>query len=127
MRPDGRPGALRMDPRRRPSSGSVRGSGIGGADVSLDAGAIETAVEELMNGLLEYGGPVAIVLDDLHAVEGERSLRSIAHAIERLPPNARLLISTRSDQPIGVARLRAQPALAEIRAGELAFTVDEAS
>ena len=35
-------------------------------------------------------------------------------------------ISTRSDQPIGVARLRARPALAEIRAGELAFTVDEA-
>ncbi len=87
---------------------------------------IETAVEELMNGLLEYGGPVAIVLDDLHAVESDRSLRSIAHAIERLPANARLLISTRSDQPIGVARLRAGPALAEIRAGELAFTVDEA-
>ena len=87
---------------------------------------IETAVEELMNGLLEYGGPVAIVLDDLHAVESDRSLRSIAHAIERLPANARLLLSTRSDQPIGVARLRAGPALAEIRAGELAFTVDEA-
>ena len=87
---------------------------------------IETAVEELMNGLLEYGGPVAIVLDDLHAVESERSLRSITYAIERLPANARLLISTRSDQPIGVARLRAGPALAEIRAGELAFTVDEA-
>ena len=87
---------------------------------------IETGVEELMNGLLEYGGPVAIVLDDLHAVESERSLRSITYAIERLPANARLLISTRSDQPIGVARLRAGPALAEIRAGELAFTVDEA-
>ena len=87
---------------------------------------IETAVEELMNGLLEYGGPVAIVLDDLHAVESERSLRSIAHAIERLPANARLLISTRSDQPIGVARLRARPALAEIRARDLAFTVEEA-
>ena len=87
---------------------------------------IETAVEELMNGLLEYGGPVAIVLDDLHAVESDRSLRSITHAIERLPANARLLISTRSDQPIGVARLRARPALAEIRARDLAFTVEEA-
>ena len=87
---------------------------------------IETAVEELMNGLLEYGGPIAIVLDDLHAVESDRSLRSITHAIERLPANARLLISTRSDQPIRVARLRAGPALAEIRARDLAFTVDEA-
>jgi ATP/maltotriose-dependent transcriptional regulator MalT len=87
---------------------------------------IETAVEELMNGLLEYGGPVAIVLDDLHAVESERSLRSISHAIERLPANARLLIATRSDQPISVAGLRARPALAEIRARDLAFTVQEA-
>ena len=87
---------------------------------------IETAVDELMNGLVAYGRPVAIVLDDLHAVESERSLRSLAHAIERLPANARLLASTRSDPAIRVARLRARGALKEIRAGELAFTVDEA-
>ena len=40
-----------------------------------------------MNGLVAYGRPVAIVLDDLHAVGSERSLRSIVHAIERLPAN----------------------------------------
>ena len=79
-----------------------------------------------MNGLVAYGRPVTIVLDDLHAVESERSLRSIAHAIERLPANARLLASTRSDPAISVARLRARGALTEIRARELAFTVDEA-
>ena len=94
--------------------------------LGLRGAPIETAVEELMNGLLEYGGPVVIVLDDLHAVESERSLRSIVHAIERMPPNARLLASTRSDPPIRVARLQARGALAEIGAGELAFTVDEA-
>ncbi|MGZ4345404.1 MAG: LuxR C-terminal-related transcriptional regulator, partial [Solirubrobacteraceae bacterium] len=87
---------------------------------------VETAVDELMNGLVAYGRPVAIVLDDLHAVASERSLRSIAHAIERLPGNARLLAATRSDPEIGVARLRARGALMEIRARELAFTVDEA-
>ncbi|MGZ4224392.1 MAG: LuxR C-terminal-related transcriptional regulator [Solirubrobacteraceae bacterium] len=87
---------------------------------------VETAVDELMNGLVAYGRPVAIVLDDLHAVGSERSLRSIAHAIERLPGNARLLAATRSDPEIGVARLRARGALVEIRARELAFTVDEA-
>ena len=87
---------------------------------------VETAVDELMNGLVAYGRPVAIVLDDLHAVGSERSLRSIAHAIERLPANARLLASTRSDPAISVARLRARGALTEIRARELAFTVDEA-
>ena len=86
---------------------------------------IEAAVDEVMNGLVAYGRPVSIVLDDLHAVHGDRSLRSIAHAIERLPPNARLLASTRSDPAISVARLRARGGLTEIRARELAFTVEE--
>ncbi len=52
-------------------------------------------------------------------------MRSIAQAIERLPANARLLASTRSDPAIGLARLRARRVLTEVRARELAFTVDE--
>ena len=88
--------------------------------------AVETAVDELMNGLVAYGRPVSIVLDDLHTVTSESSLRSLAHAIERLPANARVLAATRSDPAISVARLRARGALVEIRAGALAFTVDEA-
>ena len=87
---------------------------------------VETVVDELMNGLVAYGRPVAIVLDDLHAVGSERSLRSIAHAIDRLPANARVLASTRSGPTISIARLRARGTLTEIRARELAFTVDEA-
>ena len=105
------------------------GEGLGGrALMCLGARgtAVETAVDELMNGLVAYGQPITIVLDDLHAVGSERSLRSIAHAIERLPANARVLASTRSDPAISLARLRARGALVEIRAGELAFTVDEA-
>ena len=87
---------------------------------------VETAVDELMNGLAAYGQPMTIVLDDLHALGSERSLQSIAHAIKRLPANARVLISTRSDPAISVARLRVRGALTEIRARDLAFTVEEA-
>ena len=86
---------------------------------------IEAAVDEVMNGLVAYGRPVAIVLDDLHTVGSERSLRSIAHAIERLPANARLLAATGSEPAIRLARLRARGGLIEIRARELAFTLDE--
>ena len=86
---------------------------------------VEAAVDELMNGLVAYGRWVTIVLDDLHAVRSEASIRSIAHAIERLPANARLVASTRSDRAIGLARLRARGVLTEVRARELAFTVDE--
>jgi LuxR family maltose regulon positive regulatory protein len=87
---------------------------------------IETAVDELMNGLVTFGRPVAIVLDDLHTVKSEVSVRSVGHAIKRMPHNARLLVSTRSGSPIGLARMRARRTLTEIRARELAFTVDEA-
>ena len=86
---------------------------------------VATAVDELMNGLVDYGRPVTIVLDDLHTVGSEGSLRSIEHAIERLPASARVLAATRSDSAISVARLRARGALTEIRARELALTVDE--
>jgi len=88
---------------------------------------VESAVDELMNGLVAYDRPVTIVLDDVHSVKNQASIRSIAHGIKRLPGNARLLASTRSDPAIGLARLRVRRALTEIRARELAFTVDEAS
>ena len=87
---------------------------------------IEPAVDQLLNGLVAYGRPVAIILDDLHLLGGKASFRSIEHAVERLPDNVRVLAATRSDPPIRVARLRARSALSEIRARELAFTVEEA-
>ena len=105
------------------------GHGLGDralASLGVRGATVETAVDELMNGLVAYGQPITIVLDDVHAVGSERSLRSIAHAIERLPANARVLAATRSDLAISVARLRARGALTEVRVRELAFTVDEA-
>ncbi len=87
---------------------------------------VETAVDELMNGLVAYGRPVTIVLDDLHVVRSEASLSSIGYALERLPAGARWVVSTRSDPAIGLAKRRASRALTEVRARDLAFTVDEA-
>ena len=54
------------------------GQGLGGRALmclGVRGAPIETAVDELMNGLVAYGRPVSIVLDDLHAVASERSLR----------------------------------------------------
>ncbi len=87
---------------------------------------IELAVDQLLNGLVVYGERLVIVLDDLHLLKSQASSRSIEHAVERLPDNVRLVAATRSDPRIHMARLRARGALSEIRARELAFTVDEA-
>lgn len=88
--------------------------------------AAEPAVDELINGITAYGEPLAIVLDDLHAIAHEECLRSLEHAIEHLPPHARLIATTRSDPALPLGRLRAHGTLGELRARELAFTVDEA-
>src|SRR4029079_1531922 len=67
-----------------------------------------------------------IVLDDFHHVSTERCLRSLAYAVERLPPSVRMVVTTRSDPGRRLSRLRARGALGELRAKETAFTAEEA-
>ena len=86
----------------------------------------EAAVDELVNGIAAFGQPLALVLDDLHTLQSDACLRSFEHAVERLPAHARIVATTRSDPAIALGRLRAGGALGEIRAGELAFTIEEA-
>ena len=88
--------------------------------------AIEPAIDALLSAISAHNGPVAIVLDDLDAVEGEESVSSIEYALTRLPANARMLVATRSDPSFKLANLRAQQMLAELRTDELAFTQAEA-
>jgi LuxR family transcriptional regulator, maltose regulon positive regulatory protein len=104
------------------------GPGLGTQALSALAApgaSVEAAVDEVMNGLVAYERRATIVLDDLHAIKSEAALRSVGHAIERMPTNARLVASTRSDPQIGVARLRVTRALTEVRAHDLAFNVAE--
>jgi len=88
--------------------------------------AVESAIDELLNGLARYDGRVVIVLDDLHHVSAESCMRSLAYAVERLPPSARMIVTTRSDPGRRLSRLRARGALGELRARDTAFTTDEA-
>lgn len=94
--------------------------------LAVPGASVELAVDALLNGLHAHAQPMSIVLDDLHLLGSEPSYRSVEHAVERLPHNVRMLAATRSDPPIRLARLRARSALAEIRARDLAFTVQEA-
>jgi LuxR family maltose regulon positive regulatory protein len=87
---------------------------------------VDEAIDELLNGLARYDGRVVIVLDDFHHVGTERCMRSLAYAVERLPPSARMIVTTRSDPGRRLSRLRARGALAEVRAKDTAFTIEEA-
>jgi LuxR family maltose regulon positive regulatory protein len=96
------------------------------ARLKLPRSNVETAIDELLNGLVGYDGRVVIVLDDLHRVHSESCLRSVVYAVERLPQSARMIVTTRSDPGRRVSRLRARGALGELRAKDIAFTNEEA-
>jgi LuxR family maltose regulon positive regulatory protein len=83
-------------------------------------------IDELLNRIGGFGHELVIVLDDLQTVTDRDALASIDYAVDHLPANARLIVITRIDPTLGLARLRAGGALAELRADELAFTVAEA-
>jgi LuxR family maltose regulon positive regulatory protein len=70
-------------------------------------------------------GEVVLVLDDYHLVEAPPVHESVAFLLDRLPPGLRLVLSSRADPPLPLARLRARGQLAELRATDLRFTVAE--
>ena len=90
------------------------------------AAVVAGPIDELLNRIGGFGRELVIVLDDLQTVTDRDALASIDYAVEHLPANARLIVITRIDPALGLARLRAGGALAELRADELAFTVAEA-
>jgi len=103
------------------------GLGLGALRRLAVAGApIEGAVDELMNGASALGSKLVVVLEDLHEVTSEESLSSIDYALAQLPPNAHVVLLSRVDPALRLARLRAAGALVEVRAAELAFTTTEA-
>ena len=80
----------------------------------------------LINDLVVLAKPVVLVLDDYHLIENGEIHRAIARLVERLPAAAHLVISTRSDPPLPLSRLRARGQLIEIRGADLRFNVTEA-
>ncbi len=70
---------------------------------------------------------VLLVLDDYHLVDAGSVHESVAFLLENLPPGLLLVVSGRTDPPLPLARLRARGQLAELRAAELRFTIEEAA
>src|SRR6516164_6753492 len=88
----------------------------------------ERLVTALINELAADPGAdeVLLVLDDYHLVDSPPVHESVAFLLENLPPGLRVVVSSRSDPPLPLARMRARGQLAELRAAELRFTGEEA-
>ncbi len=88
----------------------------------------EPLVTALINDVV--GDPAAdeglLVLDDYHLIRSEAVHASIGFLLEHRPPQLHVVLASRSDPPLPLARLRARGELAEVRAADLRFTVGEA-
>ena len=88
---------------------------------------LEAVLTVLVNELVEGREAVVLVLDDYHLVEAPSVHESLAVLLERLPPQLRLVLASRADPPLPLARLRARGQLTELREADLRFTREEAA
>jgi LuxR family maltose regulon positive regulatory protein len=70
---------------------------------------------------------VLLVLDDYHVIGSAQVHQSLAFLVEHRPAGIGVVLASRSDPPLGLARLRARGQLTEVRGAELGFTPAEAA
>lgn len=73
------------------------------------------------------GHDVALALDDYHVITTPAIHEVLAWLLDHLPPNLHLVILTRADPALPLARLRARAAMTELNANDLRFTPAEAA
>ena len=84
-------------------------------------------VTALVNEFEPAAADVVLVLDDFHLIDVVSLREAVALLAENLPPGLRLVLASRSEPSLPLARLRARGQVAEVDAAELRFTVPEAA
>jgi LuxR family maltose regulon positive regulatory protein len=88
---------------------------------------IEAVVGTLVNELDELPGEITIILDDYHVIDSESIHGIVSFLLEHLPGSVHVVISSRVDPPLPLARLRARGQMTELHAADLRFTPEEAA
>jgi LuxR family transcriptional regulator, maltose regulon positive regulatory protein len=87
----------------------------------------EAVVTSLVNELAGVTEEVVLVVDDYHLIQASPVHQSLGFLLEHLPACLRLVLASRADPPLPLARLRARGQLAELRERDLRFTPQEAA
>jgi LuxR family maltose regulon positive regulatory protein len=86
---------------------------------------VEVVLATLVNELTALQDGLDLVLDDYHLADTPEIAVGMHYLLEHLPAHVRLVIGTRVDPDLPLARLRARGELVEVRADELRFTTEE--
>lgn len=87
----------------------------------------EAVITTIINSISNVQEDITLVLDDFHLIENDKIHEGIGYLLEYLPENLHVVIATREESKLPLAKLRAKGNLCEIRAQQLKFTYDEIS
>ncbi len=98
-------------------------------DLPLEArsAATRALVTALINQVGASKLAFVLILDDYHLIEEQAVHDALTFLLEHLPPNMHLVIASRADPPLSIARLRARSQLTELRQSDLRFDLHEVS
>lgn len=85
-----------------------------------------TILDPLINDLAALEEPAVLILDDYHLIHNPQIHEALEYFLDHQPPQIRLVLTTRTDPPLALSRLRVRGQLCEIRAHDLRFTGPEA-
>ena len=88
---------------------------------------VESVLSTALNELHAVPDGVVLVVDDTHLIDSREVWDGVVFLVEHLPPQVVVVLATRADPPVPLARFRARGELVEIRAADLRFTAEEAS
>ncbi len=88
---------------------------------------IESILTTLINEINAIGEDLVLILDDYHLIDAPAIHAALEFFLEHMPPRMHLLIASRCDPPLPLARLRARGDSLEFRAADLSFRADEAA
>ena len=91
-----------------------------------DPAAVLAFADRLAVGLAQLSTPVRLVLDDLHVLAGSEAMNAVESLLSYLPDGLQIILATRSDPRLPLARWRVSDRLVEVRSDRLAFTKAEA-
>jgi LuxR family maltose regulon positive regulatory protein len=103
------------------------GKGVLSALQSPQPPPVEAILTVLINEIAALPDWTVLVLDDYHLVEAQPIHDALTFLLRHLPPQMHLVIATREDPPLPLARLRARGQLTELRATDLRFASSEAA
>lgn len=83
---------------------------------------VSTVLDELINAITGSSERLLLVLDDYHLIQTPEIHEQMTYLLEHQPPDLHMVIATRADPPLPIARLRARGQLSEFRAADLRFT-----